>query len=143
MLQNASLAGEMAECYERHRKAKTNPSVVEYSALLRSAVGYFAKTIVIIDALDECLSDTRDILLEELGKLKPGVGLLVTSRHAFCTSPQRPAGLAVRLKANDADVMKYLEERVNLSKVFKAQIAKDKSFHGCLISSIVGKAKGM
>ncbi|KAL8705510.1 MAG: hypothetical protein Q9201_001385 [Fulgogasparrea decipioides] len=143
MLQNAYLAEELSELYERHRKAKTNPSVVEYSALLQSAVGYFSKTIVIMDALDECPGDTRDILIEEISKARPGVYLLITSRHPLCTLPERPAGLTVRLRANDTDITNYLKVRVSTSRVLKAHIAKDKSFHDHLVSSIAGKAKGM
>ncbi|KAL8998031.1 MAG: hypothetical protein Q9188_006185 [Gyalolechia gomerana] len=143
MLQSAYIADEVAECFERHRTAKTLPSISEYSSLLQSAVGYFTQTIFVVDALDECLDETRDIIFEEISKIPRGLSILVTSRHALNILHGSQTTITVKLKANDMDITRYLEARVNKSKLLRAQISKDKSLHDYLVSSIVGKAKGM
>ena len=143
MLQNSHLTDEAAECYEQHRRAKSRPSLLEYTTLLQSAVGYFSKVILIIDALDECPQETRDLMMEEIRSLQPGMCLLVTSRHTLSIMPGRLPDIIVKLKANDADIRKYLEERVSKSRMLKTQIAKDIGLHDFLVTSIVGKARGM
>ncbi|KAI4273326.1 MAG: hypothetical protein L6R38_006370 [Xanthoria sp. 2 TBL-2021] len=140
MLQSSYIADEIAESFERHRKAKTQPPISEYSALLQSAVGYFAKTIIVVDALDECQEDTRDIMMEEINRIQHGVSVLVTSRHALNMTPGCQTAITVKLGANDTDIRRYLEARVARSKLLSKQTTKDKSF---VVSSIVGKAKGM
>lgn len=143
MLQSPYIAEEVAECFERHRKAKTQATISEYSSLLQSAVGYFTKTIIVVDALDECLDDTRDIFMEEIKSIPQGVSLLVTSRHALNILSGLQNDILVKVRANNMDITKYLEARVKQSKLLRAQFAKDQGLHDYLISSIVGKAKGM
>lgn len=143
MLQNDFVAEELAVCYENHHDAKTLPSVAEYSTLLRSAVGYFTKAVLIVDALDECHEDTRDTIMGVFSKLQPGVNVLITSRHAMATLFNEQTAATVRLKANDLDIKNYLEERVAGCRNLKAHRVKDRSLHDYIVSSIAGKARGM
>lgn len=87
MLQSSYISAEIAEHCERHQKAKTQPSVQKYSASLRSAVDCFTKTIIIVDALDECQDDARDTVLEEVSRVQKGVSLLITWRSASVLMP--------------------------------------------------------
>ena len=143
MLQSEFFTDEVVECHERHRKANTKPSISELSALLKSATGYFTKTIIVIDALDECHEDSRSVLIDEMNGLSKEVSLLITSRHAFNTVPGIRTDITIRLKATDADIKSYLEERVGKSRILRTQITKDPNLQGYLISSLVSKAKGM
>ena len=110
---------------------------------MKSAVGYFTKTIIVIDALDECQEDPRNVLIDELSGLSQGISLLITSRHTFSTFPEPRTDITIRLRATDADIKSYLEERVGKSRVLRTQIAKDPNLHGYLVSSLVSKANGM
>ncbi|KAL8887614.1 MAG: hypothetical protein Q9215_004835 [Flavoplaca cf. flavocitrina] len=143
MLQCSYISDEIAEHFERHQKAKTQPSVQEYSALLRSAVDYFTKTIIVVDALDECQDGARDTLMEEISRVPRGVSLLITSRHTLSVSSGEDNAITVKLEADNMDIKGYLEARLNTAKLLRAQIMKDTSLHNYVISSIVGKAKGM
>ncbi|KAL8993426.1 MAG: hypothetical protein Q9169_006358 [Polycauliona sp. 2 TL-2023] len=143
LLQSSHVFDEVAQVYEGHRKAKTDPSVSEYSTLLQSAVGYFTKTTIVVDALDECPDDTQESVMEEINRIQHGVSVLVTSRHALNIPPGCQTAITVKLRANDMDIEKYLEVRLDKSKLLRSQTLKDKSLHDYVISSIVGKAKGM
>ena len=143
MLQSSYISDAIAEHFERHQKAKTQPSISDYSALLQSAVGYFSKTIIIVDALDECQEETRDIMMEEISQIQQRVSVLVTSRHALNILPGCQTTITVRLRANEMDIKRYLEARMAKSKVLRAQMVKDQTLHDYVISSIVRKAKGM
>ena len=143
MLQNDSLATALAACYDRHQKDITNPSIVEYSALLQSAIGLFTKCFLIIDALDECRESNRDTIMDVLNQLRPRLSLFVTSRYALVTMPRGYTGTSIALAANDLDIRKYIGQRVNTSAVIKAYSIKDSSLHDYIVSRIAEQANGM
>ena len=110
---------------------------------MKSATGYFTKTIIVIDALDECHEHSRSVLIDEMSGLSKKVSLLITSRHAFNTYSGIRTDTTIRLKATDADIKSFLEEPVGKSRMLRTQLAKDTNLQGYLISSLVSKAQGM
>ncbi|KAL8666230.1 MAG: hypothetical protein Q9168_007531 [Polycauliona sp. 1 TL-2023] len=143
MLQSSYVCDEIAKAHEHHRKAKTQPSIQDHSALLRSAVGYFAKTTFVVDALDECQDEVQDAMMEEINRIPNGVSVLVTSRHSLNILPGCQTTIIVRLRADDTDIKNYLDARIDRCKSLRAYTRKDNNLHGYVVSSIVGKAKGM
>lgn len=143
MLQSHNLADELSVCFEDHRRTKRLPSISEYSSLLRSAAGYFSKLVIIIDALDECLPDTREIIMGEFGRVSSGFLVLATSRYIVNDLPGSCSSIPIQLQTDDMDIRAYLEERVTRSHTLKAHIARSQGLFDCVVSSIAGKAKGM
>ncbi|KAL8793816.1 MAG: hypothetical protein Q9195_003646 [Heterodermia aff. obscurata] len=141
--QDDSCMDELQQCYESHRKARTHPSLMEYCKILRSIAGHFSSVFVVIDALDEYDEETRNILLEKLGALRPDLSLLITTRHAAFSSSWSQAETRLNIVANEADIRGYLGERLRQCNVLRPHIAKDGNLHEEIVSSIVQKAKGM
>lgn len=134
---------ELAEAYKKHSKEGTAPSLPECCRLLQAAIGSFQKTYLVIDALDECAETTRDTLFAELGKMKPQISILITSRHTFSAHYDSRTVFRLDIKADVLDIRQYLEERITKSKVLQAYMQKDENLHDGIISGIVNKAKGM
>ncbi|RYP56595.1 hypothetical protein DL771_011716 [Monosporascus sp. 5C6A] len=68
--------------YKRHRNGQTKPTLAEMSTTLQSVANMYSRMFIVIDALDECVSDgCRGRLLSEIFSLRAaGANILVTSR---------------------------------------------------------------
>lgn len=96
-----------------------------------------------IDALDECpeADQVRQSLLEEIGKLDR-MSVLITSRNIPIEGElQRATRLDVR--ANDLDIMNYLEDRIARSDRIKKFAERDSTLYDAIKNAIFEKAKGM
>ncbi|KAJ7832561.1 hypothetical protein B0H14DRAFT_2304714, partial [Mycena olivaceomarginata] len=66
--------------YDQHNEKRTRPSLEEIREVLCSALKEWSKVYILVDAVDECPEDQRQILLEHLAGLGPTINLMITSR---------------------------------------------------------------
>lgn len=129
---------EMIELYRHHVARLMRPSLSECSSLLQSTVGAFSKVFVVLDALDECRENgTRNRLLLEIGKLRPKVHLLVTSRPNIWFDDN-----AVRLEilGRGDDIRDYVEYEMS---GLQHDVAADPALRKTIIEKITENAQGM
>lgn len=139
------LPAELIDLFEKHNAKSTRPSVHELSSLLRAAVGGFSKTLIVLDALDECpeKDGMREHFITELLGLQPQVQLLVTSRIIPMIERQLADAKRVDIRASDEDIKTYLLERMNSSGKMKGYFDKDQELRSKITGTIIGKAGGM
>jgi hypothetical protein len=143
VLQKPILHRELTALHKGHTRNKTRLTLGECTKLLQAAVGCFSRVRIVIDALDECpeADQARQSLLEEIGKLDR-VSVLVTSRNVPIQSELRSA-TRLDVRANDLDIIKYLEERMSMSDRIKKFAEKDSTLLDTIKHAILEKAKGM
>ena len=130
------------ELQKEHAKKKTFPILSELSKVFKAEMADFSKLFIVLDALDECNSDTRPELLSELASLGPQLHLLVTSRPNIGTVMQIfPKPIRLEIRASGKDMEKYLEKRIRMNENLREQV-KGK-FRKEITKAIIDKAKGM
>jgi hypothetical protein len=130
--------------YNSHKARKTSASLAEICTLLRDAINFFPKTLIIIDALDECpQGENRRVLLSKLRELNPGLNLLITSRRTpSITLDLRKSG-NLEIRATDGDITSYLQERITVAtEEIKYFIEDDETLYPLVIKTILEKANG-
>ena len=138
--------------YEQLCNPRSRPSSEEIRTLLQIEVAKCRTVFMIVDALDECLDDGADIL-KDLAMLKPNTRLMFTSRPHVQLNLIFPTTQNLEIRANDADLDKYLTARLlcigldphDTAKAhrLRSTIREGKEFSKKIISGIISRAEGM
>jgi hypothetical protein len=104
------------------------PTSAEYKSWLQEEIQKFARTIIIIDALDELR--TKELckqFINELQSLDPPIHLLVTSRSDLELHFLRGDIIEIEIQPRKDDVMLYIERRLQNSQQLWNHIQADPS----------------
>ena len=138
---------EIMSLYRHHIRRQTRPMLGEWSKLLQSEVNRFSNVFIVVDALDECPEDgTRESFLTEIKrvqKVQPSVRLFVTSRPSPTIEAEFETANRLEIRASDADVQRYLEQRIATSSQMARHVRKDSSLQGNIVNAILEQSKGM
>lgn len=96
---------------------------------------------MIVDALDECSEDVRDICMKYFKALPPNVRLLVTTRHIREITGKFEAFYEIR--ASPSDLTKYISSRIASNSRLRAYVGDQSSLRQDILEGIVSKADGM
>lgn len=144
---HADVPEEIISLYQHHSRRQTRPMLGEWSKLLQSEVNRFSKVFIVVDALDECPNDgTRDSFLtviKTVQKVQPSVRLSVTSRPSPTIEAEFETASRLEIRATDADVQSYLEQRIASSSQMARHVKKDPSLQGNIVNAILEQSKGM
>lgn len=111
------LPPDVETLYNKHCRRKTTPSVDELEQLLQALVQDYRKVFILMDAMDECMSDERECTefldkICSIQKSKKSVKLLVTTRHLpriiehFGVCPQ------LEIRAHQEDIERFLDHNL-------------------------------
>ena len=100
--------------YEKHDSKKTKSTGQELETLLYSLAGTFTKVYLVLDALDECDTDTRPHILGFLQKLQKigDVNLMATTRGIPDGIEMIPECPRLEVRASDSDEQTYIRARL-------------------------------
>lgn len=138
---NEPLSEEVKNLYRKHMDRNTLPTLTDVEKVLSTEIGRYQKVFVVVDALDECLAQSRIDFLTSLRALQPQVNLLVTSRfndsiaHAFENCPR------AKIEASIEDVLTYVSSRI--SGQLAKHIKRDPSLAKEIENTVVEKAQNM
>jgi hypothetical protein len=138
----AALPEELTRLYEKHEKLGSRPSLDELVGLFQELSK--ATTIyIIVDALDECLDkdDSRNILLQQLSRLRGGCNILMTSRSSVSISEYFDDYLAIEITAKESDISKYVAG--HLSTRLQAHIKQKPTLYNEITSAVIQRAQNM
>ena len=113
-----SLPATIKELYNRHKMNRTRPSLDEISRSLQSIINSYSRVIIIVDALDECVSyGCRETFLSEIFSLqtKTRANLFATSRFIPDIIENFHGSTTFEIRAHDEDVRQYLDGRISQS----------------------------
>jgi NACHT domain len=114
-----------------------NPSPMAYKAWLQEAVQKFARTIIIIDALDELR--TKELcqqFISELQSLIPRIHILVTSRSDLKLPLLQREGVEIEIQPRKDDVILYVEGRMKKSQRIWDHVLDDPSLRELTIKML-------
>ncbi|KAF9761315.1 hypothetical protein IL306_003866 [Fusarium sp. DS 682] len=117
----SALTEAMKTFYTKHKSQQTRPSLDELSRILKSVILQYARTFIIVDALDECQHEER-FATEILALQKDtGSSLFVTSRPIQVIEQRFNGCLSIDIQASDEDVKAYIENRILELKVLREE----------------------
>jgi hypothetical protein len=128
--------------YEKHYEPRTRPSLHEDHAVLRSIIADYSKVFILVDALDEYPEAQRDILLDLLSTLGPGLNILVTSRNNI-TINHVTLFERLNIRAREVDIRKYLEGQIVKSSRLSKHIRNSPDLREAIEANIVQRSDGM
>lgn len=127
--------------HNTHQPQKTRPVWKDITAIFEDCVAGRDTVYMVVDALDECSEDVRNMLLTFFKALPSNVRLLVTTRHIGEITRNFSAFHEIR--ANQSDLGRYISSRI-ASNSRLAQYVRDQPFlRQDICDGIISKADGM
>jgi hypothetical protein len=133
--------------YQTNRGRGTTPTRTEYLDLLHSLSTEFSELYVVIDALDECIDNSRDMIWKDLlTSLKDSVTnlrLLYTSRHIDNVETASPESTCIEIVASDADMQTYIHRQISTKPNLSQFCKQDANLENDILQVVVSKSEGM
>jgi hypothetical protein len=97
--------------YGQHIYKQTRPTLDEVSRILQSEIRNYSRVFLVIDALDECLDDNRQIVLSKIRAIQAAgsISLMATSRPIPKVTQGFHQSVQLEIRASDEDVRRYIE----------------------------------
>ena len=140
-----SLPNEILELRTNHKDSQTQPTTRELSNLLRSVARLYPHVFIVLDALDECDTESgnRKTFLSSIAELQDSshVRLFATSR------PDEMEGFFdgkpwLEIRASDEDIRVFLEARIESLSGF-ISLRKNEDLRAEIKRKIAEAASGM
>ncbi|KAI4124244.1 MAG: hypothetical protein LQ338_004901 [Usnochroma carphineum] len=130
----------LVQLHKSHASKRTRPTLEDVLDVLKEVVKHFKTTYLIVDALDECPSEVRDILLQKLKALQPMIRLLVTTRP---TIDQFAENATIEIRASHGDQEKYIHSRVASGSRLSSLLQRRTRLLSEVCNKVIDKASGM
>jgi hypothetical protein len=136
---------QLMALYNDHSRRKTELKLTDTANLLLSECLGGHTTFIVIDALDECSAhnDNKELFVDELSKLLPSIHLTLTSRADSAITHKIADAIQLKIQANDADVAKYVEKRLEEDARLKHFVEGDAELNVSIASRIIQHARGL
>jgi len=136
------IAPVVTQMYDEHSNRKSRPSMDEIIRALQSVCSKYSAVYIVVDALDECASKTRNQLIDKVCELQArmDVRLLFTSRHIPEIRQKFQCNPTLEVRASEEDVGRYIQSRIN---DLPSCIQCDKDLQGIVRSEIIEAVDGM
>lgn len=115
-----SLPENVKSLHAKHKDKRTRPSCDELSQAFQPVAALYSRLFIIIDALDECQTISRENLLSEIFTLrdKYGANIFATSRFIPEITAKFNQNTSVEIRASDEDVHRYIEGQMGQLRPF-------------------------
>ena len=115
------------------------------SELLKSEARRYSRVFIVVDALDECLSDTHTGigLVRELKALRPVVNLMVTARSLKILQRDFNITTTLEVIASADDIRNYVGYRISEEPRLSQHVSEDATLREDIIQAVLETSKGM
>ena len=139
------LPQRIKDFYTRYIAEGTKPALEEILVELQAISRDSNRVLIVVDALDEFAQDegTRTSFLETMPRIGDKCRLLITSRTTTSVLDHIPTAVYINIDAKDADVARYLKNRIMRERRLQRIIASDAGLEETIIKKILRNAKGM
>lgn len=145
---NPEVPDDLRNLYNTHDKIKppTPATPAECFSVLCNQLSNCTRVFFVIDALDECNTDTRSDICDWIQQLKTRTGninMMVTSRDIPEVEEDIKPTDRLDILANDNDIEIYVEEKIETMSRLKRHIIKDPELRNLVKQTVRDSAKGM
>ncbi|GAB1312705.1 hypothetical protein MFIFM68171_02915 [Madurella fahalii] len=133
--------------YNLYKKKGCRPSLSELTSLLQGEARQLSKAFFFVDALDECSSQDGNMerFIAAIRSLQPMAHMIVTSRlsPSSLNAGGLDANLVIEIKASDADIRRYLGDRMRNEERLSRLLWDDVSLRAAVADRITENTQGM
>ncbi|KAL8905153.1 MAG: hypothetical protein Q9207_002812 [Kuettlingeria erythrocarpa] len=133
----------ITDVYRKHDSGRTRPGWEDIIRIFQDSIDTLDTVYLVVDALDECLEDTRKILLDYFRSLPANTRLLVTTRHIAEITDEFRDCPKVQIRADPVDLRKYITTRIAGNRRLEGYVLNDSSLKTHICDKVTTKADGM
>ncbi|KAJ7591828.1 ankyrin repeat-containing domain protein [Mycena floridula] len=144
LINSDEIPGSLHSIHDCYKSVPPQPRTLrDFTTALEAQIQLYSCVYLVIDALDESSSETRDILISTVHRLAESghLHVLVTSRQMigdeFVNDSQ------IHIWANDGDIRRYITQRIKDGKELQKVINGDETLQDEIINKVTEKADGM
>ncbi|KAJ7591839.1 ankyrin repeat-containing domain protein [Mycena floridula] len=144
LINSKEIPGSLHSIHNCYKAVPPQPRTLhDFTTALEAQIQLYSHVYLVIDALDESSSETRDELIKTVRHLaKSGhLHVLVTSRQTigdkFVNDSQ------IHIWANDSDIRRYITQRIRDGKELQKVVNGDEALQDEIINKVTEKADGM
>jgi hypothetical protein len=128
------------ELYQKHSRTGTKPSLDDLNNTLQIVTAQFPYVYVVVDALDECSTDTRRQLLDILFGLQKAVDIRLMTTSRYVEEGYFKDSLRLEVRSSPEDIKRFVEGQIYR---LPACIRQDNTLQEDVKTRIVEAADGM
>ncbi|KAJ7591946.1 hypothetical protein C8J56DRAFT_781357, partial [Mycena floridula] len=144
LINSEEIPGSLHSIHDCYKAVPPQPRTLhDFTTALEAQIQLYSRVYLVIDALDESSSETRDILISTVHRLAESghLHVLVTSRQTigdeFANNSQ------IHICANDGDIRRYITQRIRDGKELQKVVNGDKTLQDEIVNKVMEKADGM
>ena len=133
----------LVDLYKSHEEKKTRPGLKDVMNVFDDVLKSFKKAYLIVDALDECSSGVRDILVQKLKAIQSTTSLIVTTRPIDSIVREFSEDVCIEIRASYGDLDKYITSMIASGSRFSSLLRGQVMLANEISSKVIAKANGM
>ncbi|KAF5488036.1 Vegetative incompatibility protein HET-E-1 [Colletotrichum fructicola] len=110
------IPSSLKELYDAYQRKKTSRTLEDTNSVFQAIASFHHRVFIVIDALDECESKSRQALLSDIARLQKRhpTNVLATTREIpeIIESFTFKHASTIRIQASDVDVSRYISSRI-------------------------------
>lgn len=130
-------------CEKNTSEPKTRPSWEEINEIFDSVAEGYQHIYIVVDAIDECSEQVRNVVIPGLKALPDNVSILITTRPINEITRSFPLGPKLEIRANDLDLTKYIRSRIASNPRLAHHVQGQSTLEQDICTQIKAKADGM
>ncbi|KAL9636847.1 MAG: hypothetical protein Q9204_002101 [Flavoplaca sp. TL-2023a] len=138
-----TLPESLVESHRMHSAQKTRPTWKEIIQIFEDIVTKLDIAYLIVDALDECSEDVRDLLLSFFKTLPSNTRLMVTTRHVDEITYGLRTSPMIEIRASVSDLEKYVASRIRRNRRLSGYVRSNGPLKQDICERVASKAEGM
>lgn len=134
---------EVVSLYNNHKVKAILPTLGEVSTALRATASTFQRVFIVIDALDECDTAEKDLLLPHLFRLRDEchANLFFTARPLPNIRKNLKGSIIQNVRAQDQDIETYVRHKVD--QTMQLVLEESPQLKDQIVAVIVKESDGM
>lgn len=135
-----------AECEQletTYIKRGVSPTADALVKMLSDELSKYSRVFILIDALDELKTESRDSLLYLLSEIPTCKNLLVTSRISKDKTSMLSDVRQLEIRAKEADLTDYINGRMQANPRLASKLANNRNLKQQIKDTVTKKADGM
>ena len=145
LIQNSMqpLPDALLSLYKRHNVSNTRPSWEEINGIFLDVVRGLQEVYIVVDAIDECSEQVRNVVMSGLKALPDTIRILITTRPIHEITRLFPGSPKLEIRATQYDLTKYITTRIANNPRLARHIQSNTTLEQEIYTRVILKADGM
>ncbi|KAL8983073.1 MAG: hypothetical protein Q9205_002581 [Flavoplaca limonia] len=145
LIQNSMqpLPDVLMSLYKRHNISNTRPSWEEINRIFLDVARSLHKVYIVVDAIDECSEQVRNVVVSGLKALPDTIRILITTRPIHEITRLFPGSTKLEIRATGFDLTKYITTRIANNPRLARHVQSNTTLEQEICTRVILKADGI